>query len=257
MMDNSRIERLMMKELYHKSEIWFAIVWIIAYCVLASIGDNLSTSIGVEKIVTLPILMILSVILILFVKKNRLLKKFGLCKSEIPASKMLFYIPLLALLTVNLWYGLFRNASVFETVLYILSMLCVGFLEEMIFRGFLFCAMAKEDVKSAIIVSSVTFGIGHIVNLINGSGAELLPNLFQVISAIAVGFLFVAIFYRTKSVLTCILTHGVFNALSAFSNEAAMTFQRRVIFCGFMVLLAVFYALYIIFKVKPDQRDIG
>ena len=56
-----------MKGLYHKSEIWFAIVWIIAYCVLASIGDNLSKSIGVEKIVTLPILVILSVILFLFV----------------------------------------------------------------------------------------------------------------------------------------------------------------------------------------------
>ena len=42
-------------------------------------------------------------------------------------------------------YGLFRNASVLENVLYMLSMLCVGFLEEMIFRGFLFCAMAKEN----------------------------------------------------------------------------------------------------------------
>lgn len=99
--------------------------------------------------------------------------------------------------------------------------------------------------------------IRHIANLINGSGAELLPNLFQVISAIAVGFLFVMIFYRTKSMLTCILTHGVFNALSAFFNEAVMTLQRSLIPCIFMVLLSIFYALYIIFKVKPDQRNIG
>ena len=60
----------MLKKLYEKSEIWFAVVWIIAYCVLASIGDNMSTSIGVMKSVTLPILIVLPVVLYLFVKKN-------------------------------------------------------------------------------------------------------------------------------------------------------------------------------------------
>lgn len=61
-----------------------------------------------------------------------------------------------------------------ETALYVLSMLCVGFIEELIFRGFLFKAMAKDGIKSAIIVSSITFGLGHIINLVNG--AELLPT---------------------------------------------------------------------------------
>lgn len=242
-----------MKILYQKSEIWFAVVWIIAYCVLASMGDNLSASIGMQKIITLPILIILSAILFLFVWKNQLLKKFGLCKSEIPASKMLFYMPLFALLTVNLWYGYSISTPLFETVFYILSMLCVGFLEEMIFRGFLFCAMAKSDIKSAIIVSSITFGIGHIVNLFNGSGAELSSNIFQVIYAMAAGFLFVMIFYKTKSLLPCIITHGVFNALSVFSNEAAMTSQRSVISCIFMVLVSGAYALYIAFMIKPNK----
>ena len=248
-------EVYIMKTLYYKCEIWFAVVWIIAYCVLASIGDNLSDGIGIQKIITLPILIVLSAILLLFVRKNQLLKKYGLCKSEVPASKMLFYTPLLALLTVNLWYGCSMNTSVIETVLYILSMFCVGFLEEVIFRGFLFCAMAENGVKSAIIVSSVTFGIGHIVNLINGSGAELLPNLLQVIYAIAAGFMFMMIFYKTKSLLPCIITHGVFNALSVFSNEAAITSQRSIISCLFMVLFSGSYALYITFAIKQKNTD--
>ena len=49
-------------------------------------------------------------------------------------------------------------------------MLCVGFAEEVIFRGFLFRAMEKDNVKTAIIGSSVTFGLGHVLNLVNGSG---------------------------------------------------------------------------------------
>lgn len=243
----------MIKKLYKKSEIWFAVAWIIAYVVLASVGDNLSADIGVLKIVTLPILIVLSVILFLFVKRNGLSEKYGLCKSEIPISKMLFYIPLVILLTANLWYGVTMNVSLSETVLYILSMLCVGFLEEMIFRGFLFNAMAKDGVKSAIIVSSITFGIGHIVNLINGSGTELLPNLLQVIYAVAIGFAFVMIYYKTKSLVPCILTHSIFNSLSAFANEAVITPQKQIVSGVLIAIIAGGYALYIALAVKEKK----
>ena len=244
----------MIKKLYEKSEIWFAVAWIIAYVVLASTGDNISADIGILKIVTLPILIILSVILFLFVKRNGLSEKYGLCKSEIPASKMLFYIPLVILLTANLWYGVTMNVSLLESVLYILSMLCVGFLEEMIFRGFLFNAMAKDGVKSAIIVSSVTFGIGHIVNLVNGSGAELLPNLLQVIYAVAIGFTFAMIYYKTKSLVSCILTHSIFNSLSVFANETVMTPQKQIISGILIAIIAGGYALYIALVVKEKKN---
>ena len=244
-----------MKAFYEKSEIWFALLWIMAYCLLASMGDYFSDVIGVQKIVTLPVLLVLSGTLFYFVRKNQLLETFGLCKPKIPASKMLFYMPLLALLTVNLWDGFYMEMSVLEAVFYMLSMLCVGFLEEMIFRGFLFCAMAKNDVKSAVIVSSITFGIGHLVNLINGSGAELLPNLLQVLYAMAAGFLFVMIFYKTKSLVPCIITHGVFNSLSVFANEAAMTPQKNVISCLFMVVVCGTYALYITFKINKNSFE--
>ena len=94
-----------MRAIYERREIWFAVGWIIAYCVLVSMGDSISGAIGRQKIATLPILMVLSAILFMFIRKNQLLKKYGLCRPEIKASQMLFYMPLLALLTVNLWYG--------------------------------------------------------------------------------------------------------------------------------------------------------
>ena len=242
----------MLKKLYEKSEIWFAVAWIVAYVVLASIGDNISADLGIDKIVTLPILIALSAILYFFVRKNGLTEKYGLCKSKLPAAKMLYYIPLLVLLTANLWYGVALNQSPLETALYVLSMFCVGFLEEMIFRGFLFKAMAKNGVRSAIIVSSVTFGIGHIVNLFNGSGAELLPNLLQVVYAIAIGFAFVMIYVKSKSLMPCILTHSIFNGLSAFANEAAMTPQREIISGILLAVIGGGYALYLTLAVKEE-----
>ena len=240
----------MIKKFYNKNELWFSIMWIIAYCVLASIGDNLSDVIGISKVITLPILFVLSLILFLFIKRNNLTEKYGFCKADIAASKMLFYIPVIVLLTANMWFGFRLNMSPLESILYILSMFCVGFLEELIFRGLLYNALLKNGQNSAIIVSSVTFGVGHIINLINGSGAELLPNLLQVVYAIAVGFMFMMIYYRTKSLLPCIITHGVFNALSAFANETGLTSKEQIISCILITLISGAYALYIALEIK-------
>lgn len=243
----------MLKKFYEKSEIWFAVAWIIAYVVLASTGDNVSEGLGISKLLTLPILIVLSAVLYFFVRKNSLAEKYGLCRPRLPAARMLFYMPLLVLLTANLWYGAAMNQPPLETVLYILSMFCVGFLEEMIFRGLLFQAMAKDGVKSAILVSSLTFGIGHIVNLFNGSGAQLLPNLLQVMYAVAIGFAFVMIYCKTRSLLPCIVIHSVFNGLSAFANEAVMTPKRQIVSGVLLAVIAGGYALYLALTVKDEN----
>ena len=244
-----------LKKLYDKSKIWFAVAWIIAYCVLMSVGDALSAKIGIEKSVTLAIGIVLSAILVLFLKKHGLFRDYGLCAPKASARSMLYYIPILVMLTANLWYGVTLNYGALETVLYILAMFCVGFLEEVIFRGLLFEAMRKDSVKAAIIVSSVTFGIGHIINLINGSGAELLPNLLQVVYATAAGFMFVMMYYKSKSLIVCIVAHGTFNALSAFANETNATAEMRVLTAILLAAITGSYALYLAFSMKGKTND--
>ncbi|MBR6650760.1 MAG: CPBP family intramembrane metalloprotease [Clostridia bacterium] len=235
----------MLKKLYDKSRIWFAVVWIAAYCILMSVGDALSEMVGVEKSFTLVTGLALSAVLILFMRKNGLSVVYGLCRSKSSAGTMLYYIPVFIMLTANLWNGLTLNYGALETVLYVFSMLCVGFLEEIIFRGLLFEAMRKDNVRSAIIVSSVTFGMGHIINLMNGSGAEFLPNLLQVMYATAAGFMFVMIYYRTQSLLVCIAAHGVFNALSVFANEADLSLEIRILTAVILTVITGGYAIYL------------
>ena len=79
------------------------------------------------------------------------------------------------------------NTSIAETALFIVSMACVGVIEEVIFRGFLFKAMCKDNIKLAVFISSITFGMGHIVNLLNGEA--LIPTILQICYATAIGFL--------------------------------------------------------------------
>ncbi len=236
----------MLKKFYDKSKIWFAVSWIILYCVGMSIGDSLSAAVGAEKSVTVAVGAALSLGLFFFLKQHRLLAFYGLCKSAVPARKVLYYLPLLLMLTANLWHGVKINYAPLETALYILSMFFVGFLEEVIFRGLLYKAMEGSSPKAAVAVASITFGMGHLINLFNGSGAELLPNLLQVVYATAAGFLFVMLFQKTGSLRVCILAHGLFNALSVFANEPGMTGQA--VSCLLLTLITGGYGIYLAYK---------
>jgi len=102
-------------------------------------------------------------------------------------------------------------------------------------------------------VSSVTFGIGHILNLINGSGAELLPNLLQVVYATAAGFMFVMIYLRSGSLLVCIAAHGIFNALSVFADETGAATGMRIWTALLLTGITGAYAVYLA-AVKKETK---
>lgn len=100
--------------------------------------------------------------------------------------------------------------------------------------------MEKDNIKSAIFVTSITFGIGHIINLLNG--AEFISTIFQILSAVSIGYLFVIIFYKSKSLVPCIITHSLFNALSIFYVENSLAIFINL----FLIIIPFVYARYIL-----------
>ncbi len=242
-----------MNKLYRKSEVGFSIFWIIAYIVGSSVADQISESIGITKSVTFAVHLVMCAAVFSWIRKNHLQREYGLCRPEGPASKFLYYIPLVMLVSCNVWFGLTWNMSVLESLFYVGSMICVGFLEELIFRGFLFKAMSRDNVTAAIVVSSLTFGIGHIINLFNGSGAELMANLCQVCYATAFGFLCVMMFHRGKSLIPCIAAHSTMNALSASANESGRTEQIDIWIAVYLTVVAAGYTL-ILMKTLPKEE---
>ena len=237
-----------MTKLYQKSEISFAIVWIVAYVVLSSLADQLSETVGIIKSVTAVLHIVMSLILFFWIRNNHLERKYGFCRSEVPARRFLYYLPLVIIASTAFWGGIKMQYGFPETVLYILSMCCVGFLEEVIFRGFLFRAMEKDNLTSAIIVSALTFGIGHIVNLFNGSGRDLAAALIQIVFAVMVGFVLVLIFYHGKSLIPCILFHSANNALKVFAAEGSLNPQAEMIIN--LVVIVVILGGYLFYLVK-------
>lgn len=240
-----------MKKLYEKNELNFSLIWIGIYVVLLSVADSASGLVGISKIVTAPLCIAMTAIIYYWIRKNGLNEKYGLCGFKGDVKQYLYFIPLLLLASTNVWWGVKLNLSVFETILYIISMMCVGFLEEVIFRGFLFKALCRNNVNRAILISSITFGLGHIVNLLNGKNIP--ETLMQICYAVAIGFLFTIIFYKGKSLWPCIITHSVINSLSVFANTDVVTVKKDMAGSIFLCVVSLSYAGYILIKKSAEK----
>ncbi len=243
-----------MTNLYRKSEITFAVLWIIAYVILSSYADRISLNLGTVKSVTAVLHIAMTLILYCWIRRNDLSRKYGLVMPQIPARRFLYYIPLVLIAAVTFIEGAAMNYSAAGTVCYVVSMICVGFLEEILFRGFLFRAMEKDGLKSAVIVSSLTFGIGHIVNLFNGSGKMMADSIVQIVFAVMVGLALVLIFYYGGSLVPCIVFHSANNALKAFEAEGTMD-PRLAMALNFVLIFFVLGG-YIIYLYKAFHQNV-
>ena len=223
-----------MKKVFEKHETLFTIGLIVIYIILNSyLRQNFGYT-SLQSIIANTIFSILIIVLIISIKR---VKYYGLNRAKNPKA-FLYFIPLIIISLFNLRRGIHINNTTSEILYHILTMINIGFLEEIIFRGFLFKMMEKDNAKSAIIVSSITFGIGHIINLLNG--AALVPTLLQVCYAIATGYMLVMVFYKSKSLMPCIIFHAVFNSLSIFS-----TGESSIISSIILIAMCLGYTIYI------------
>ncbi len=221
-----------MTKLYKKTELGFALVWIGLYVVIMNIAlqfcggfDNLETKTVPQMLVPVICILVLAVVATLWIVRNGLAEKFGLCTFKGNKKFFLWFLPLIVMSCTNLKNGLTVSAPFSVTLLMAVNLALGGYVEEIIFRGFLFRAMAKENLRSAIIVSAITFGAGHIVNVFNT--ADIWSVLLQVGYAIVIGFLYTVIVYKSGSLWPCITSHIFVNGSSVFAREEGF-FTRSV-----------------------------
>lgn len=227
-----------MRKIYEEKEVLFAVLWIVVYCLVLT---PLKGNFGLDSAAMLAALIIFTAGICLFVGRNHLGKKYGLSEWPKDMRKYFFFIPMWILATGNLWAGFALSYQGVSLVIAVLSMVLIGFVEEMIFRGFLFKAMlANGNKAAAIIVSSVTFGIGHLVNLFAGQAS--FDTLMQVIFAVSWGFILTMVFYKSKSLIPCIIAHVMIDVFSVFGAENRLVDQIYILAT---VIVSIVYCIYL------------
>lgn len=194
-----------------------ALLWILGYIVLVNIGDEIGRQTGLGNLVTALLLVGFSGVLL---KTHRLQDLLLQLPARDVYARVWFFIPLLVLAFIQWFVGLQATLGLSDIFVAALLMTAVGFIEEVLFRGMLFLAIEKNSTtKRAIIISGITFGFGHIVNLLRGySSTELLS---QIAVAIAVGILLALLVAKTRSIIPGAIFHALFNFSGTVTSQDA------------------------------------
>ena len=191
-----------MKKMYEKSEITFAILWIVIYAV--GMG-TLQNNFGLDSLWHMLGLIVISAAIFLFVKKNGLMEVYGLAGWAKNSRAMLWFIPLWLLSCMNLLSGFQPDYPV---------------------PGLFYAAVS---------------------NLFTGH--ELIATLIQVVFAVAMGFVFTLVFYKSGSLLPGILAHSFIDVTSVLASDEGSQSMNLIVHIV-VIVVSVAYSLYLANRVE-------
>jgi membrane protease YdiL (CAAX protease family) len=230
-------------KLYKKSPVVHAAIWIFIYFNIATVGCILQKIIRVNNLGKGIALLILSILLFFYVKKNGQFSYYGFQKPNYKnVKKSFFYIPLLLLIILNGITGFNSKLKVIDVMGSVLLAICIGFLEELIFRGFLYKAiLANIVVIKSIFISGFVFGLTHILNFFSGESIQEL--VMQIIIAIGIGIVLTVVFEITSSIIPGIIFHSLFDFVAFVSKYPVLKID--IISSCLVVLISAIYIIYL------------
>ncbi|TQR32295.1 CPBP family intramembrane metalloprotease [Lysinibacillus sphaericus] len=132
----------------------------------------------------------------------------------------------------------FSAQYVFILLLFVIA---VGLCEEFIFRGLIFKYLSAKGLKTAIIGSSILFGIGHLAHL--GAGQDFLLTLLQVAFAFLFGLVCAEIVAKTKSIIFPIVWHAIHDFIGFLTEGEpnVLAVSIYIFHCLVLIGLAIYF----------------
>jgi membrane protease YdiL (CAAX protease family) len=120
----------------------------------------------------------------------------------------------------------------------------IGFSEELACRGVILPALMHKGKVPSIILSSMIFGLLHLMNLFKGAGFE--DTIIQIIFATCFGLTMAIVRYKTELLLPQILVHALWDFNSKISKSDNVSESYTMIFfisIALVILWGVFLTL--------------
>jgi uncharacterized protein len=186
---------------------------LIIYLVVVKLPLLLETTGSSETTVTIAFI-IVRILLILW--SLYLIKKFAVRDAGLSP----FYSRYPILSFIVLAWAIYLMYQVYEsfpanillsqfTILLFLNTLCIGFAEELFLRSFMQNHLMQQNPTTSklkvILITSLLFGLAHYSNLLEKG---FLVISLQVVVAVALGFLFGCLLFKTKNIYPIALVHA-------------------------------------------------
>ncbi len=153
--------------------------------------------------------------------------------------------------------------SGFMVLLLLLECMMVGLFEEMAFRGVVFLGILKRNPESrlwafaSIAISSVIFGLVHLVNLIDSSPSAV---FLQIGYSALIGAMCAVILMKSANIWLCVIVHGLYNFCGAVIprlGEGRVWDSFTVILTVMVSVLVIAYMVILFIKDKMEAvKDI-
>jgi len=193
-----------------KKPILHALIWIFLYIVVVNIGDIVRAATDAAYATAVLVIAFAALMTVYLVRCGQMravgLRSVGM--DDLRAA--LFYLPLALLVVLQFVTGIDPALGVAQLGGVVALMLGVGFVEEVLFRGLLYRAIERNaGMRRAVLVTGITFGLGHIVNLLRGADALALAG--QIVVAVAIGIVLALLVAATGSIVPGIVFHICYN----------------------------------------------
>lgn len=197
-----------------------------------------------ELVATLITVMFFGALAIFLVKKDNYFKVRYTSKTCITY----IIIVTLILSVINLFP--FDLSIGITTLSVFLTMLFVGLMEELIFRGCIYKICAEKwGALKAVVFSSVLFGFIHIINILQD---DMVMVVLQIIYATCIGVVYAMVMYKEQGIILCILAHAIINIAGNLGTTE--TVYKEIIF----TIMCVVFAIIMIFRfdlLKKTNRN--
>ena len=183
-----------------------------------------------------------------FIKTNKENKYFKVNKKLniidfITYFALIFYINIFLNLIISFVINIEGQKFIVQRPIYtdIISAICIApVLEEIVFRGVLMTYLKKYGIKTAIIISSLFFGISHY-------------NIYMVIPAFFIGIVLACVAYK-YSLKYSVLLHILMNIVANMSKIIFVIKDQKNMFSLFGTIFTLLYVLCLIFFIIGLKR---
>ena len=136
-----------------------------------------------------------------------------------------------------------------------ISSLTPGIWEEIAFRGVILTLLLKKySEKKAIIIDGIIFGFAHVVNIF--ASQDIGSTIIQMIYATFWGFAFAYMYIKTESLIPCIITHYLIDAVNPlfFNVILGQTILVLIYFVIFILILPLFLTIKLIQIIMKREK---
>jgi uncharacterized protein len=250
LLESNQKENLMRQSQFaERHPFWFVaileVMVILVYLTLGTIAHRTNLSnLGFEGIANI----VLTVIVVILLSVMGWWRIVGFRPPDQPTDLLYFIVPFLPAI-VSLAVGVELNNVLLLIQLLAITFL-VGFAEETIFRGLMLTALKPKGIWTAVIVTSVLFGLSHSLNVL--SGKNLADIVTQILYALAIGFAFAALVLKKGILYPLVLAHFLIDFTAMIGRTDSLPVLNSVLGVA-MTFVIGSYGLFIMLQ-KPSVK---